>query len=165
MSSKQCFWLSTLFLFATTLLIVIGSCVALTHFFPHVRFAVAEHFNEGRLSVLLGGFSVLVTGLIFFAAFLWLSREKFIQIKLAGGVVGLGKSLIEKTVGDFWLEHFGAVPVVAIDHEHQIEVFYQAMEDAQLAMVQKELPLHLLHKLGAQPSVVLNLAGELVSST
>ena len=165
MSSRQLFWLSTLFLLATTLLIVIGSCVALTHFFPQVRFVVAEHFNGGRLSVLLGGFSVLLTGLVFFAAFLWLSREKFIQIKLAGGVVGLGKSLIEKTVGEFWMEHFGALPVVAIDHENQIEVFYQAIDDTQLVMVEKELPLHLLHKLGAKPSVVLTLAGELVSST
>ncbi len=157
MSSKRLFWLSTLHLFSTSLLLLSGVFCLFLFFSPGVRFDLAGSLNDNRLWIVFAGGSMVALSSGLLGAFWWMTREKVIQVKLTDGSMSLGKELIEKAVVEFWQGRFESTPTVAIDGSNRIEIFDQGLKEEQLKLLDTLLQAHLRQKLGASPEVVLCL--------
>ena len=157
MSSKRLFWLSIVCLFSTSLLLLSGVFCFLLFFFPGVRFDLADRLNENWVGIAMIGAGLIAVGAGLCWAFWWLSREKFIQVKLSDGSMGLGKELIEKLVIEFWQENFESIPTVAVDGPSRIEITDTSLKQDQLELLENLLHTHLRRKLGTSPEIILSI--------
>ena len=122
-----------------------------------MRFDLADRLNENWVGIAVVGVGLMAVGAGLCSAFWWLSREKFVQVKLSDGPMGLGKGLIEKVVIDFWQEKFLSVPSVAVDESNRIEIRDASLNQDQIQLLESLLQLHLRQKLGMSPEIILSI--------